>query len=99
MERYNISQIPVVEGAEVAGSVSEGELLSKVLADAAALERPVEEFLEAAFPVVDEATSIRKATETLARGGSPAVLVRSGNRLVGILTKFDVLHFLMNGGS
>jgi cystathionine beta-synthase len=99
MERYNISQIPVVEGAEVAGSVSEGELLSRVLADAAALERPVEEFLEAAFPVVDEATSIRKATETLARGGSPAVLVRSGNRLVGILTKFDVLHFLMNGGS
>jgi cystathionine beta-synthase len=99
MERYNISQIPVVDGMEVVGSVSEGPLLSKVLADADMLERPVEEFLEAAFPVVDEGTSIRKATETLARGGSPAVLVRSGNRLVGILTKFDVLHFLMNGGS
>jgi cystathionine beta-synthase len=99
MERYNISQIPVVEDGEVVGSLSEGPLLTKVLADATALERPVEEFLEPAFPVVDEGVSIRKATETLARGGNPAVLVRSGGQLVGILTKFDVLHFLMNGGS
>jgi predicted transcriptional regulator len=49
--------------------------------------------------VVDDATSIRRASEALSRGGSPAVLVRSGGRLVGIVTKFDVLHFLMNGGS
>jgi CBS domain-containing protein len=49
--------------------------------------------------VVDEATSLRKATEALSRGGSAAVLVKSGGRLVGILTKFDVLHYLMDGGS
>lgn len=98
MERYNISQIPVVDGNEVVGSLSEGPLLSKVLADASALERPVEEFLEAPFPVVEDDTPIRRATEALARGGSHAVLVRSGGQLVGILTKFDVLHYLMNGG-
>jgi cystathionine beta-synthase len=98
MERYNISQIPVVEGSVVLGSLSEGPLLTKVLADAGALEQPVEGFLEAAFPVVEEGTSVRRATETLSRGDSAAVLVRSGGRLVGILTKFDVLHFLMNGG-
>lgn len=98
MERYNISQIPVVEDGEVLGSLSEGPLLSKVLTDAGVLERRVEEFLEPAFPVVEEGTSVRRATEALSRGGSSAVLVRSGGRLVGILTKFDVLHYLMNGG-
>jgi cystathionine beta-synthase len=99
MERYNISQLPVVEGSDVLGSLTEGPLLSKVLADAGALERPVESFLEPAFPVVDDDVSMRRVTEALSRGGSPAVLVRSGGRLIGILTKFDVLHFLMNGGS
>ncbi len=98
MERYNISQLPVVEGIEVVGSLSEGPLLTKVLSDTGALERSVADFLEPAFPVVDESTPIRKATEVLGRGGSHAVVVRSGGRLVGILTKFDVLHFLMNGG-
>ncbi len=99
MERYNISQIPVVEESDVLGSLSEGPLLSKVLADAGALERAVEEFLEPAFPVVDEGASMRRATEVLSRGGSAAVLVKSGGRLVGILTKFDVLHFLMDGSA
>ncbi|MFN2431675.1 MAG: pyridoxal-phosphate dependent enzyme, partial [Gemmatimonadota bacterium] len=98
MERHNISQLPVLDGDEVVGSLSEGPLLSKVLADAGVLERPVESFLEAPFPVVDEGTSLRRASEALSRGGSPAVLVRSGGRIAGILTKFDVLHFLMNGG-
>jgi cystathionine beta-synthase len=99
MERYNISQIPVVDGSDILGSLSEGPLLSKVLADSQALERSVESFLEPAFPVLDDDASVRRASEALSRGGSPAVLVRSGGRLVGILTKFDVLHFLMDGGS
>ena len=47
---------------------------------------------------MDDTTPVRRASEALSTGGSPAVLVRSGSRLVGILTKFDVLHFLMNGG-
>ncbi|HEY7529792.1 MAG TPA: pyridoxal-phosphate dependent enzyme [Gemmatimonadota bacterium] len=99
MERYNISQLPVVDGDESVGSLSEGPLLSRVIADSAILDRGVGDFLEPPFPVVDDATPIRRASEALGRGGSPAVLVRSGGRLVGIVTKFDVLHFLMNGGS
>ncbi len=99
MERHNISQVPVVEGEDVVGSLSEGPLLSRVLADATALERRVEEFVEPPFPVVDDSTTLRRATEALSRGSSAAVLVRSGGRLVGIVTKFDVLHYLVNGGS
>jgi cystathionine beta-synthase len=99
MERYNISQLPVVDGEESVGSLSEGPLLSRVIGDSSTLDRPVGDVLEPPFPVVDDATSIRRASEALSRGGSPAVLVRSGGRLVGIVTKFDVLHFLMNGGS
>src|SRR5687767_373628 len=58
MERYNISQIPVIEDHEQMGSLSEGALLTKVLADPEALDKPLDQFLEAPFPTVDEGANM-----------------------------------------
>ncbi len=98
MEKYNVSQIPVIEDDEQRGSLSEGTLLNRVLAEPEALDRPLEDYLEAPFPDVDEGSSMKAVIGHLTKGAS-ALLVRRGQRFVGILTKFDVLHYLTNGSN
>jgi len=97
MDRYNISQIPVLEGEAQTGSISEGALLSRVVAEPAILERPLDEFLEPPFPAVEEGVSVKSVIRHFTAGDS-ALLVRRGDRFVGIVTKFDVIHYLTNGG-
>jgi cystathionine beta-synthase len=97
MEKYNVSQIPVIEEAEQLGSLSEGTLLNRVLADPQAIDKPLSDFLEPPFPTVDETASMKTVIGHLT-GGGHALLVCRGRQFVGILTKFDVLHFVTNGG-
>lgn len=97
MEKYNVSQIPVIEGDEQKGSLSEGTLLTRVLAEPDALDRPLVEYLEEPFPAVEEGASM-KAVLAHFTSGESALLVRRGERYVGILTKFDILHYFTNGG-
>ncbi|MDX1624373.1 MAG: pyridoxal-phosphate dependent enzyme [Gemmatimonadota bacterium] len=96
MEKYNVSQIPVIEGEEQRGSLSERTLLNRVLAEPDALEKPLDDYLEDPFPAVEEDASMKVAVGYFT-SGEDALLVRRGTRFVGILTKFDVLHYLTNG--
>ncbi|HUP20946.1 MAG TPA: pyridoxal-phosphate dependent enzyme [Gemmatimonadota bacterium] len=98
MEKYNVSQLPVIEGEEQRGSLSEGVLLNRVLEEPEALDRPLADYLEDPFPVVDEEVSMKVVIAHLT-SGDHALLVRRSGQYVGILTKFDVLHYLTNGGN
>ncbi|MBW3661412.1 MAG: pyridoxal-phosphate dependent enzyme [Gemmatimonadetes bacterium] len=97
MEKYNVSQIPVMEGDQQRGSLSEGALLNRVLAEPEALDSPLAGYLEDPFPSVEEDASMKVVVGHFTSGES-ALLVRRGGRYVGILTKFDILHYLTNGG-
>jgi len=97
MEKYNVSQIPVIEQTEQLGSLSEGTLLTRVLAEPQAIDKPLSDYLEPPFPTVDETASMKTVIGHLTAGGH-ALLVCRGRQFVGILTKFDVLHFVTNGG-
>jgi cystathionine beta-synthase len=97
MERYNVSQIPVISDSEQLGSLSEGALLNRVLAEPEAIDRPLSAYLEPPFPTVDESASMKLVIGHLTSGDS-ALLVCRGRQFVGILTKFDVLHYVTNGG-
>ncbi|HEY7471482.1 MAG TPA: pyridoxal-phosphate dependent enzyme [Gemmatimonadota bacterium] len=97
MEKYNVSQIPVIEDSRQLGSLSEGTLLNRVLAEPEAMDRPLSGYLEPPFPTVEETTSMKSVIGHLT-GGESALLVCRGRQFVGILTKFDVLHYVTNGG-
>jgi len=97
MDRYNVSQIPVIEDHEQMGSLSEGILLNKVLADPEALDKSLAEFLEPPFPTVEEDAGMDAVIRAFTSGDS-ALLVRRGGQFVGIVTKFDILRYLTNGG-
>jgi predicted transcriptional regulator len=53
------------------------------------LHSPVSEVMDAPFPVVNENVEVERATKYLKH--SPAILIEEYNRIVGIVTRYDVL--------
>ncbi|MFQ5550685.1 MAG: pyridoxal-phosphate dependent enzyme, partial [Gemmatimonadales bacterium] len=93
MSTYDVSQLPVLRDADCIGSVSEGALMAAALADTAILEQPVQEHMDAPYPVVDGGFDAEQLSALLSHE-APAVLVRDGGQLTGLLTRFDVLRHL-----
>jgi len=93
MSTYNVSQLPVLDGTDGVGSVSEQALMTRALADAATLDQPVREVMDAPFPVVDGDWPLDRLTALLSRE-TPAALVRRDGTLAGIVTRYDLLHQL-----
>jgi cystathionine beta-synthase len=94
MRLHDVSQLPVMDGAACVGSVSESALSVRSLEDTKVLERTVSDVMDAPFPVVDAATPADAAVKMLGRN-NPAVLVRDHGTVQGILTRSDLLQFLM----
>jgi cystathionine beta-synthase len=99
MQRYGISQLPVVRGepvdslADVVGSLQERGLLERVFRNPDALNEDVAVAMQPPLPAVDADASVNQVYEALS-GGSGAVVVASGGRPAGILTRSDLLEFL-----
>ncbi len=101
MSRYGVSQLlvlsaepPVVMG-EVAGALSERELLDLVFTGTAAMGDAVSQHLGATFPLIGINASVEQAREALA--AADALLVTEGGKPVSVLTRPDLLGYLSNG--
>ena len=99
MQRYGISQLVVVRSepvdslADIVGSLQERELLERVFRNADALNEDVAVAMQPPLRAVDAEASVNEVYEGLS-GGSGAVVVASGGRPTGILTRSDLLEFL-----
>jgi cystathionine beta-synthase len=96
MDKYGVTQMPVIDEGRPVGSVRENRLLAKVLGDRDLLTTTVGELMEASFPVVDVEASSADVTRLLRR--NPAVLVEEFGRITGIITRHDMLD-VPNPGS
>jgi cystathionine beta-synthase len=94
MTTYGVSQIPVVENGESVGALIEGTLMTRALAQPSLLDRPVREVMEQPFPEVDAGAPADRVGAMLTRE-SPATLVRKEGKLVGIVSRYDVLQQLI----
>ena len=93
LSSHNVSQLPVVVDGECVGSISERHLMSAILSDRSLLEADVECVMGKPYPVLDEGADGDTAVRLLT-GGAEAVLIRSGSRLDGILTGYDLVRSL-----
>ncbi len=91
MSTYNVSQLPVFDGDENLGCVADATLMARSIAESGTLTRSVREVMEEPFPVVDADTPLDHVTTLLSRE-TPAALVRGNGQVVGIVTRYDVLH-------
>ncbi len=97
IEDNNVSQLPVLQGGNCVGSVSESMLMARLLEDPELIGVPVEGLMEPPLPMVDSQTDIDSVTKELI-GGQPAVIVRRNGEPSGIITRFDVVHYLTGLG-
>lgn len=89
MDDLGVTQIPVLEEGRAVGSLRENRVLAKVVRNRELLSSPVSEVMEASFPIVDVDASSSEVTRRLQT--SQAVLVEEYGRIVGIITRHDVL--------
>ncbi len=99
MQRYGISQIPVVADgeaksvADIVGSVQEKTMLDRVFREPGLVEEKVERVMEAPFPVVQANEDVERLYAELS-AGAPALLAAAEERPVSIITKADLLEFV-----
>ena len=94
MTQHDVSQLPVMDGANCIGSVADWSLSAKSLDDQKVLDKTVSEVMDPPFPMVDETQPAETVAKLLSKS-NPAVLVRRNGHLAGIVTRSDLLSFLM----
>lgn len=89
MDELGVTQIPVLEEGRAVGSLRENRVLAKVVRNRELLSSRVSDVMETSFPIVDVDESSSEVARRLQT--SPAVLVEEYGRIVGIITRHDVL--------
>jgi len=89
MDDLGLTQVPVLEEGRAIGSLRENRVLAKVVRNRELLNSPVTEVMETSFPTVDVDASSSEVARRLQT--SAAVLVEEYGRIVGIITRHDVL--------
>ncbi len=92
MREHDISQVPVIEGGEVVGSISETRILEILISDPGAKRKPVAEYMEKPCPVISEDASIEEVVHNMDHQ-TPAILVKHATGF-DIITKSDLIFFL-----
>ena len=95
MALHDVSQLPVMDGANCVGSVSDWSLSQKSLENQKLLDSAVSDIMESPFPVVASDQPVDSVVKLLSKS-NPAVLVRENGKVQGIVTRSDMLRFMMS---
>jgi cystathionine beta-synthase len=95
MRKHDISQMPVFEKGEPAGTLHEDAVLGLMLKGREIRKMIVREAMGQSLPVVEPETRIEAVLRSITPE-RPAVLVRTGKTSYDIVTKYDVLTAVSN---
>ena len=95
MSLHDISQLPVMEGQNCVGSVTDWSLSQKSLENPKLLDATVSEVMDSPFPMVAGDQPVESVVKLLSKS-NPAVLVRNNGTIEGIVTRSDMLHYMMS---
>jgi cystathionine beta-synthase len=94
MNLHDVSQLPVMDGTTCVGSVSDWSLSAKSLENPKLLDQTVSDVMDGPFPVVDSGHAVDAIVKLLSKS-NPAVLVQEHGTIQGIVTRSDMLSFMM----
>jgi cystathionine beta-synthase len=93
MRKYDIEQIPVMNGEGMVGAVSEGGLFQKLFTNPEIKSATVESVMEPAYPLVSFDTPVERLGSLITKDNGAALAKdESGN--YHIVTKYDVIQSL-----
>jgi len=87
MVRHAISQMPVLNGSRIVGTITEESIIRNLSSSIA--EEKVKNIMSPPLPTVPEETSVDTVRQILER--HQGVLVTKGKEVVGIITRSDLL--------
>ena len=90
MVRHAISQMPVIDKNKVVGTITEESIIRNLSSNLAA--EKVKNIMDPPLAIVSEDTSLNAILQLLER--HQGVLVKKGKKLVGIITRSDMLKTL-----
>ena len=96
MRENNVSQLPVIIDGKVIGSIQESTIIEKLLQSRDSeqiFNENVETIMETGFATVNPSIELEEILALLSKGRS-AVLVVDMGKVVGIITKIDVVSTL-----
>ena len=97
MKKHDISQIPVLKDSKIIGSIQESSLIDRIVRSGNPdrfFNTPIYEVMGERFKTVDSTTNIADILNLLSLG-EPAILVLDQEKIIGIITKIDILSSII----
>ena len=91
LSKFNISQLPVVEGGNYIGSLNDNYIFGKLIDSHDIKKQPVRSMMQAAFPIVGEQAPIEEESKLITKDNN-AVLLRDMGGNMHIITKHDIIE-------
>jgi cystathionine beta-synthase len=92
LKEHGISQVPVLDGEKMLGLVAEVDLLNHLARDGGKLDDLIDGLIESDYASVSPATKVALLRNVF--NDAKAVVIEDHARLVGIVTKIDLIEYL-----
>jgi cystathionine beta-synthase len=99
MKQHDISQLPVLENGELVGLIRESDLLAMLVSGKHSSSTPIREAIETEYHTISPQTPISRLVEMFSKGNCDVVFAVDNKKLVGILTKIDLIDYLAGAQS
>ncbi len=93
MKKYDIENVPVMNGEGIVGSLSEGGLFNKIISNPEIKSQQVESVMEKKYPVVAFDTPVERLSSLITKENG-AVLSKDESGNFHIVTKYDIIQSL-----
>jgi cystathionine beta-synthase len=93
LREHEISQLPVMHGDRVVGSVNDVAVMRAVFDHADLIHEPVKNVMGSPFPMLDVGADVEQAYKLLAIANS-AIVVTERGKPAGVVTRQDIISFL-----
>jgi cystathionine beta-synthase len=93
MKKYDIENVPVMNGEGIIGSLSESGLFKKILSNPEIKNEQVESVMEKAYPIVPFDTPVERLSNLISKE-TGAVLSKDDSGNYHIVTKYDIIQSL-----
>ena len=94
MKKYDIENVPVMNGEGIIGSLSESGLFKKILSDPEIKDHQVHDVMEKPYPVVPFDTPVERLSNLISKE-TGAVLSKDDSGNYHIVTKYDIIQSLV----
>ncbi len=97
MKAHGISQVPIMKDGKLLGAIAEVDMLRYLVSGEHSLDSPVEPLVESDYATVSQETRIESVQGLL--NDARMAIVLDGERIVGIVTKIDLIDYLTRRAS